>query len=72
MDAECGLTIFLLVAGYAVYLVALFAPRIGEYVARATIAVLVGLLVYLLVRYKAALCRRPRGRGEDVLRTPVG
>lgn len=72
MDTKCRLTILLLSIGYIVYLVALFTPRLGEYIARATIAVLVGLLVYLFARYLAAQCRHPRENGSDILKTPVG
>ncbi len=72
MDTECRLVVVMVVLGYVAYVVALFHPRLGDYVAKASLAVLVGILAYLYARYRAAQCSRVRGGGEEITRTPVG
>ncbi len=72
MDTKCRLVIAMVVLGYIAYVVALFSPRLGDYVAKASLAVLVGILAYLYARYRAAQCSRVRGGGEEITRTPVG
>ena len=72
MDAKCRLVIATIVLGYIVYVIALFSPKLGDYVAKASLAVLIGILAYLYARYRAAQCSRVRSRGEEITRTPVG